>query len=88
MSASKVIPKLHIVLNRVQSGTGVDAISWSVTMKASDATRGRSLGYRAAGTIGRDLAGFQFETEPEVHDENRPVWTTMNQTDRLTSAKR
>jgi hypothetical protein len=28
------------------------------------------------------MTELQFEREPEVHDEKRPIWTRMNLTDR------
>jgi hypothetical protein len=40
----------------------------------------RNLAYRASGFIAGEKV--VFESDPEVHDENRDVWTTMNRTDR------
>jgi hypothetical protein len=43
----------------------------------------RQLGYRACGIINNDLSGLKFEEEPQVHDAERPVWTTMPSDQRL-----
>jgi hypothetical protein len=53
-------------------------------MIAGDAKRERPLGYRSSGYVVEQDGNSQlcFEQEPQVHDEKRPVWTTMNPTDR------
>jgi hypothetical protein len=79
------IPKMHVIIQPLskasESGTNLH-LHWSVTMRAPDATGVRRLGYRATGTIRRDLSIVEFDIGPQVHDEERPVWTTMNETDR------
>jgi hypothetical protein len=83
MSQEETVPQMHINIKRIAAGAdGSARFRWSVTMMASDAKGERTLGYRGSGIIEGDLTGLQFETGPEVHDESRPVWTTMNQTDR------
>lgn len=78
-----VIPKMHVVVEQVApDANGSIRYQWSVTMLASDALGKRSLGYRGSGSINKDLTDLQFETGPEVHDENLPRWTPMNPTDR------
>lgn len=50
-------------------------------MSALDHSGTRKLGYRASGLFTAP-GQFIFESQPQVHDENRDVWTTMNLTDR------
>ncbi|MFK4536183.1 hypothetical protein ABIA00_004366 [Bradyrhizobium ottawaense] len=74
-------PTLHVCVTRVEESASASKYRWQVTMRAADATGGRKLGYRGAGNLD-DRGKIKFESGPEVHDENRPVWTTMNATDR------
>jgi hypothetical protein len=79
------IPKMHILMKRTISvSDGTQHFEWSITMKMLDATGKRDLGYRASGriTANNEKLKVLFEREPQVHDEDRPVWTTMNLTDR------
>lgn len=72
-------PALHVVMTRVNGSTS--EYEWHVTMRTSDASGTRKLGYRASGNL-NDLNNLTFECGPQVHDECREVWTTMNDTDR------
>jgi hypothetical protein len=72
-------PVLHVVMTRVNGSTS--EYEWHVTMRASDASGTRELGYRASGNL-NDLNNLIFECGPHVHDECREDWTTMNDTDR------
>jgi hypothetical protein len=74
-------PKLHIIVKRADTG-GTVQYKWRISMVDSDwrRTGTRMLAYRASGFVAGDKV--VFESEPEVHDENRDVWTTMNLTDR------
>jgi hypothetical protein len=83
VSQQDPVPQMHIIVKRASSDTHVPArFQWSVTFKAPDAAGERYLGYRGSGTIEENLTGLQFEYGPAVLDERRPVWTTMNPTDR------
>ena len=73
---------MHILVERIADPASSIAFRWSVTMRAPDADGARRLHYRATGVFVGDLNRLQFESEPQVHDEKRPVWTTMNLTDR------
>lgn len=72
-------PKLHIIVKRADTGGNL-RYKWCITTVDSDSTGTRMLAYRASGFIAEDEV--VFESEPQVHDENRDVWTTMNRTDR------
>jgi hypothetical protein len=74
-------PTLHVCVTRVEEGATATKYRWQVIMRAADATGERKLGYRGSGSL-NDPGKINFESGPEVHDENRPVWTTMNAIDR------
>lgn len=78
------IPKQHIRIDASGAqGPGKAFYVWEVTMKASDATGIRILPYRASGWVDGDGGGFRIDERGlQVRDENRPVWTAMNATDR------
>src|SRR4029079_13268143 len=87
----ETIPRMHIIAEFMSPNlSGAPRFSWSITMKGADAEGSRVLGYRATGIItllGNEMQ-VQLEQEPQVHDEKRPVWTTMNPTDRIDIRKR
>lgn len=56
-------------------------------MSAADASGSRELGYRAAGLIDH-MGNLTFQSGPQVRDEHREVWTTMNDGDRPDIRKR
>lgn len=80
-------PNLHLTLARDLRSSGAEQYKWQVTMKAADAAGSRKLGYRASGRI-MSSDQIVFESGPQVHDEDRAVWTTMNETDRPDLRKR
>jgi hypothetical protein len=73
---SNELPKPHGVVKRANSG-----YEWELTMIAADASGNRRLGYRASGYINK-TGKIIFKSGPQVQDERRDVWTTMNDTDR------
>jgi hypothetical protein len=83
MKTQPDLPQIHIVVRRnCSEAKAATGFKWSVTLKAPDAAGGRYLGYRGHGTIDEDMTNLKFEYGPAVLDEKRPVWTTMNPTDR------
>ncbi len=78
MSQRPNIPKLSVVASRIP---GSSRIRWRVQMQDWNAQHNRVLGYQASGYINRDLTGFVFEHEPEVHDEHLPHWTHLHGAD-------
>ena len=66
------------MLQRVTQGAGSPYFTWTVEMVFRGANQQRELGYRAEGTIKNQMSKVIFIKEPQVHDEKRPVWTTMN----------
>jgi hypothetical protein len=72
--------RLKIQVRRERPDDHTSPFSWTVELVMRSASLQTDLGYRAAGKmIGTTI---RFTQELQVHDERRPVWTTMNLTDR------
>jgi hypothetical protein len=68
----------HITIDPIEESKGpAKAFRWMVSFKAPDHRGERLLGYRACGIVNSNSTGFKFQEEPQVHDAERPVWTTM-----------
>jgi hypothetical protein len=72
-------PTLSLVITRTEA-LGAPSFQWDLTMSAADAAGARRLGYRASGLMTGPV--FSFASGPQVRDEFRDVWTTMNPQDR------